>query len=96
MVPGVIQYIFNSNTKYTRKPKRNCQWISHHKVYQLSISDSVSITIGNPRRHVWSYESGAQPSDNSQSNCPCAKGGASAPVFVQHHSYCESGATTGK
>ena len=57
--------------------------------------DGVSITIGNPRRHVWSYASGAEPSDNSKSNCPCAKGGASAPVFVQHHSYCESGATTG-
>ena len=57
--------------------------------------DGVSITIGNPRKHIWSYASGAVPSLSHASNCPCAKGGAKAPLFVQHHSYCESGATTG-
>ena len=56
--------------------------------------DGVSITVGNPRKHVWSYATGYSKTYNSphKINCPCAKyPGAKPPIFVQRHYYCESG-----
>ena len=46
--------------------------------------DGISITSGNPRKHVWTYAVGL--SDDRQSknvNCPCAKyPGAMSPTYV--------------
>ena len=60
--------------------------------------DGVSITIGNPRKHVWSYAVGYgkiyNKKSNSGINCPCAKyPGANPPIFVKDHYYCEAGST---
>ena len=58
--------------------------------------DGVSITVGNPRKHVWSYATGYSKVQNTRNikNCPCAKyPGAKPPIYVQHHYYCESGST---
>ena len=56
--------------------------------------DGISITSGNPRKHVWTY--GVGGSDNfkpyRQLNCPCAKyPGPDPPTYVGNHYYCESG-----
>jgi len=55
--------------------------------------DGISITIGNPRKHVWSYAVGFSKIHNiDKINCPCAKyPGANPPMFVKDHYYCESG-----
>ena len=55
--------------------------------------DGVSITLGNPRKHVWTYVAGYTDSQNvPSSNCPCAPiPGPSPPAFVGEHYYCESG-----
>jgi len=55
--------------------------------------DGVSITIGFPRKHVWTYAAGLSDDfDNSTSNCPCAAfPGPPPPSFVGEHFYCESG-----
>ena len=57
--------------------------------------DGVSITVGNPRKHVWSYavgESKLVDTTPYKSNCPCAKyPGANPPLFVKSYYYCESG-----
>ena len=57
--------------------------------------DGVSITVGNPRKHVWSYAVGhSKLHDTSpyKINCPCAKyPGANPPVYVGDHYHCESG-----
>ena len=59
--------------------------------------DGVSITLGNPRKHVWTYAVGI--SDSSGNNdithyCPCAsREGTDPPSFVSDHYYCESGDT---
>ena len=47
--------------------------------------DGVSITVGNPHKHVWSYAAG--------SNCLCASPNSvnTPPIFVKDHYYCESG-----
>jgi len=57
--------------------------------------DGVSITIGNPRRHVWTYAVGISD-DNPGNVCPCAAvPGPAPPSFVGEHYYCESGNTGG-
>ena len=55
--------------------------------------DSVSITYGTPRRHLWTYAVGFSDKSNQPNfNCPCAKfPGPLPPSFVHDYYYCESG-----
>ena len=57
--------------------------------------EGISITSGNPRKHVWTYAVGESDDYNyPQLNCPCAKyPGPDPPPFVGSHYYCESGNT---
>ena len=59
--------------------------------------DGISITIDNPRRHVWTYVAGLSDDGNYPDyNCPCAAvPGTTPPSFVGEHYYCESGNTGG-
>jgi len=57
--------------------------------------DGISITLGSPRKHVWTYAAGANDdyNHNGKYNCPCATHpGPSPPAFVGNNYYCESGA----
>ena len=59
-----------------------------------SYVDGVYITLGSPRKHVWTYAVGYIDNNDihQQSGCPCAKHpGRDPPVFVGSHYYCESG-----
>ena len=55
--------------------------------------DGVSITYGNPRKHIWTYAVGTSQNYNyTYSNCPCAKHpGPSPPPYIGNDYYCESG-----
>ena len=57
--------------------------------------DGISITSGNPRKHVWTYAVGLSDDYNyGHHNCPCAKyPGLDPPTYVGSHYYCESGNT---
>ncbi|XP_065888599.1 uncharacterized protein [Dysidea avara] len=57
--------------------------------------EGISITLGSPRKHVWTYAVGLSDDHNYPVyNCPCAKyPGPSPPAFVGNHYYCESGDT---
>ena len=59
--------------------------------------DGISITVGNPRKHIWTYAAGLSDDDNHGggiNNCPCARNrGTTPPSFVEEHYYCESGNT---
>ena len=57
--------------------------------------DGLSITIGNPRKHVWTYAVGYSDDDSvTFANCPCAANpGDPAHSFINGHYYCESGTT---
>ena len=57
--------------------------------------DGVSITLGSPRKHVWTYASGySDDLDQLSINCPCASTpGMGAYQFIGEHYYCESGTT---
>ena len=59
--------------------------------------DGVSITLGNPRKHVWTYAAGLSDDGNEPNhNCPCAvTPGPDPPAFVGDQYYCESGDTGG-
>ena len=58
--------------------------------------DGISLTYGNPRKHLFTYACGfSSDSANSNANCPCATHpGRNPPNFVQDDYYCESGSTT--
>ena len=55
--------------------------------------DGISITLGSPRKHVWTYAVGySDDLSNKESNCPCATTpGPNPPGFVGNHYYYESG-----
>ena len=57
--------------------------------------DGISITTGNPRKHVWTYAVGLSDDYNyTHADCPCAKyPGPDPPTYVGSHYYCESGNT---
>lgn len=61
--------------------------------------DGISITVGEPRKHVWTYAVGLSDDymynyTEEGYNCPCAQyPGPDPPSFVGHHYYCESGNT---
>ena len=55
--------------------------------------DGISITIGSPRKHVWTFANGLSDDyDYPKYNCPCAiYPGPPPPAFVGNDYYCESG-----
>ena len=55
--------------------------------------DGISITLGLPRKHVWTYTAGLSDDGNYPHwNCPCATHpGPPPPAFVGNQYYCESG-----
>ena len=55
--------------------------------------DGISITLGSPRKHVWTYAAGLSDNyDYPKWNCPCATHpGPPPPAFVGNDYYCESG-----
>ena len=55
--------------------------------------DEISITLGSPRKHVWTYAVGITDDiDWGLWNCPCtAVPGAASHTFVGNDYYCESG-----
>ena len=59
--------------------------------------DGISITLGSPRKHVWTYAVGqSDNSGRSCCNCPCATTpGPSPPAVVGNDYYCESGDVDG-
>ena len=63
--------------------------------HQLSVYvDGISITLGSPRKHVWTYAAGVSDDHNPYANslCPCALySTARPPAFVGNNYYCESG-----
>ena len=55
--------------------------------------DGISITLGSPHKHVWTYAAGlSDDHENKVANCPCAlTPGPNPPAFVGNDYYCESG-----
>jgi len=69
--------------------------INNKKDINGAYVDGLSIRLGKPRKHVWTYAVGFEDTTRSvhSSFCPCAATpGASAHSFIGNHYYCESGA----
>ena len=60
------------------------------KTIDQSYLEGISITVGNSRKHVWSYAVGYD-----HRNCPCSSSTEGLPTFVKEHYYCESGGAVG-
>ena len=59
--------------------------------------DGVSITYGNPRKHVWTYIAGQGEQEANWEDCPCNIDNHESLglAFVGADSYCESGTSLG-
>ena len=54
--------------------------------------DGISITLGSPRQHIWTYSGAYQ--DNAA--CPCSQSPGGKPsAFIESNYYCESGTNVG-
>jgi len=62
---------------------------THQDIDQAYV-DGVSITVGSPRRHVWTFASGLFAKKTGGNSCPC-HGGSSPPAFVGQAWTCDSG-----
>jgi len=76
--------------------KGNTNAFRHNKQsVNLVYVDGISITLGSPRKHVWTYAAGLSDNHNFGNdwvNCPCAMyPGIDPPAFVGNDYYCESG-----
>ena len=79
--------------------------LAHSTTVNGAYVDGVSITLGEPRKHVWTYAIGLNDDFTNNNNaaygfgyfhCPCSRiAAAEAPVFVGNNYYCESGNTGG-
>ena len=69
--------------------------IGQHKNKNLNDNyvDGISITRGNPRKHIWTFISGhyeTTPFAGRSSTCPCSNG-QKLPEYVSNDYFCESG-----
>ena len=57
--------------------------------------DGISITHGQPRKHIWTYAIGRSKTDSeTKLRCPCSTPeGTKPPTFVQGHYFCDEGAS---
>jgi len=81
--------------KAYQKGNTNAFWPNKQSVDDIYV-DGISITLGSPRKHVWTYAVGTSDDydfgDESPINCPCATyPGRTPPAFVKCDYYCESG-----
>ena len=54
--------------------------------------DGISITYGNPRKHIWTLAVGLLETGDQQFSCPCnSPAGRQPSSFVGSEYYCESG-----
>ena len=91
---GVIFEHICGQTKSYQKGTPDAFSVSVQSIDKVYV-DGISITLGSPRKHVWTYAgSHSDNYDAGNGNCPCAPApGASPPAFVKDDYYCESGTT---
>ena len=80
-----FQHIYGQTKSYQ---KGTPDAFRRNKGIDESYVDGISITLGSPRQHIWTY-SGAY---RDSAACPCAPTpGNNPPTFVKSNYYCESG-----
>ncbi|XP_065890651.1 uncharacterized protein [Dysidea avara] len=91
-VKGVDYQHICGQTKAYQKGSPDA-FVSRKQSIDDAYVDGISITLGSPRKHVWTYAAGlSDDHDNDCCNCPCATHpGPPPPAFVGNHYYCESG-----
>ena len=55
--------------------------------------DGVSITQGQPRKHIWTFAAGIHDTRTDRFGCPCTSGTftGTVPQFIETNYFCESG-----
>ena len=84
----VVGYQFRSPDAFRR-------FVQSDSAIDKAYVDGVSITHGNPRKHIWTYAAGlveTMDSTYDDFHCPCSSSaGKQPPSFVGSDYYCESG-----
>ena len=57
----------------------------------IAYLSGVSITHGNPRRHIWSFAAGKSELDHDSDVCPCEANRNLSISFIGNDYFCESG-----
>ena len=56
--------------------------------------DGISITHGQPRKHIWTYAAGRAKIDTPVDQCPCSnQQSVKPPTFMGEHYFCDEGAS---
>ena len=72
----------------------------YHRDNSLSLNDGyvdgVSITQGQPRKHIWTFAAGLHDTRTDGFGCPCTSGTftGTVPPFIETNYFCESGIDT--
>ena len=72
------------------------QWIKLSQ--DLTYVDGLSITLGSPRKHIWTFAAGFSETGivPTLPYCPCAASPGNAPFpFIGNDYYCETGNSAG-
>jgi len=88
-------YVFAHNRTTGNIPSGYYRSHVYSKTVNGVYVDGVSITLGSPRKHIWTYAAGVSDDHGYRYfNCPCASISLQVPpVFVGNNYYCESGNT---
>ena len=91
-VKGVKYNQICGQAKAYQKGTTDAFWVNIPSIDSHYV-DGISITIGLPRKHVWTYAAGiSADGGTSAANCPCSTtAGRAPPAFVGNDYYCESG-----
>ena len=94
LLQASIQKELITNTSVKGYQKGTLDGYKHIQSINGVYVDGVSITLGSPRKHVWTYAVGSSDDyDYRCCNCPCdIHSGPPPPAFVGNDYYCESGA----
>ena len=97
-IGGCTSLTFSSSENYSKVCGRvrgyqygHCDSFDSSQDINSYYVDGISITQGQPRKHLWTYAVGL--SEQISNACPCNGNdpGESIPTFVGDHYYCESG-----
>ena len=79
---------FVNTSRFTTLQGSTAAFLADHASHSIDAAylDGISITVGTPHKHKWSYAAGFSKEYNSNTNkinCPCAKHpGVNPPIFV--------------
>ena len=79
-------------------PQAFYEWNRNHSIsINEQYVDGLSLTYGNPRRHIWTFVAEVDEGASvSNSVCPCTRTSSTVPPFIGNDYFCETGVPPGQ